>query len=125
MLNTSNIENAEACHGVSCAQLERDICDVKLWLIETYGVVPLHVSVERHFSQADCDLAGVAVMILSSPPPGLIEAAHEAFLALGYVFESWAADIYVHQSTRDQHSRHEAIQAYARVENALRVWRSA
>ncbi|WP_141104859.1 hypothetical protein [Thioclava sp. IC9] len=109
----------------TCDTLERDIRDVTLWLIETYGVARIHVSAERHFTQIDRDLAGIAVMLLSSPPPGLIEAAHEAFLALGYVFESWAADIYVHQSSRDTHSKHDAIQAYARVENALRIWRSA
>ncbi|WP_026757728.1 hypothetical protein [Sediminimonas qiaohouensis] len=64
---------------------------------------------------------------MTSPrnPARLTRAAHEAFLALGYEIENTGADTYGHQFCDGHHSRHEALQACARIEGALGSWRSS
>ncbi|MGR3443839.1 MAG: hypothetical protein ACU0DP_10385 [Thalassococcus profundi] len=104
--------------------LEQDICDVTLWLIEMHSLSRVHVWVDRHYTQIGREIAGVTVMTSPTHPEGLTEAAHEAFLALGYTIEDTRADTYGHQFCDGHHSKHEAIQAYARIEGALRRWRS-
>ena len=104
--------------------MEQDICDVTLWLIEKHSLSRVHVWVDRHYTQISRGIAGVTVMTSPRHPAQLTDAAHEAFLALGYTFEDTRADTYGHQLCDGHHSRHEVIQAYARIENALRLWRS-
>ena len=102
--------------------IEQDICEVTLWLIEKHGLSRLHVWVDRHYTQIGREIAGVTVMTSPAHPARLTEAAHEAFLALSYTIEDTRADIYGHQFCNGHHSRHEVVQAYARIENALRLW---
>ena len=104
--------------------LEQDICDVTLWLIEMHGLSRVHVWVDRHYTQIGREIAGVTVMTSPIHPARLTEEAHEAFLALGYMIDDTGADTYGHQFCDGHHSKHEAIQAYARIENAVRRWRS-
>ncbi len=79
---------------------------------------------DRHYTQIGREIAGVTVMTSPRHPARPTDAAHEAFLALGYTIEDTHADTYGHQFCDGHHSRHEAIQAYARIEGALRRWRS-
>ena len=79
---------------------------------------------DRHHTQIGQEIAGVTVITSPRHPARLTEAAHEAFLALGYTIEDTRSDIYGHQFCDGHHSKHEAIQAYARIEGALRSWRS-
>ena len=104
--------------------LEQDICDVTLWLIELHSLSHVHVWVDRHHTQTGREIAGVIVITSPRHPARLSVAAHEAFLALGYKIEDTCAYTYGHQYCDGHHSRHEAIQAYARIEGALRRWRS-
>jgi len=104
--------------------LEQDICDVTLWLIEKHNLSRVHVWVDRHYTQIGREIAGVKVMTTPPRQARLADKANEAFLALGYVIEDTRADTYGHQLCDGNHSRHEAIQAYARIEGALRRWRS-
>ena len=104
--------------------LEQDICDVTLWLIEKHELPRVHVWVDRHYIQIGREIAGVTVMTSPRHPARLTETAHEAFLALGYTIEDTGADTYGHQFCDGHHSKHEAIRAYARIENAMRRWRS-
>ncbi|WP_043769230.1 hypothetical protein, partial [Roseivivax isoporae] len=104
--------------------LEQDICDVTLWLIEMHSLSRVHVWVDRHYTQIGREIAGVTVMTSPSHPARLTDAAHQAFLALGYTIEDTRADTYGHQFCNGYHSKHEAMQAYARIEGALRRWRS-
>lgn len=104
--------------------IEQDICDVTLWLIEKHGLSRVHVWVDRHYTQIGREIAGVTVMTSPRHPARLSDAAQEAFLALGYTIEDTRADTYGHQFCDGHHSRHEAMQAYARIEDALRLWQS-
>ncbi|WP_157966441.1 hypothetical protein [Oceanibium sediminis] len=63
-----------------------------LWLIEMHGLSRVHVWVDRHNTQIGREIAGVTVMTSRSHPARLINAAHEAFLALGYTIEDTRAD---------------------------------
>jgi len=101
--------------------IEHDICDVTLWLMEKFGLKSVHVWIDRHYTQFGSEIAGVTVMT-SPPHPGqLTDAAHRAFLALGYEIHDTGADTYGHQFCDGKHSRHEALQAYSRIEDALKA----
>ncbi|PKQ12259.1 MAG: hypothetical protein CVT70_10360 [Alphaproteobacteria bacterium HGW-Alphaproteobacteria-1] len=104
--------------------MEQDICDVTLWLIEKHGLSRVHVWVDRHYTQIGREITGVTVITSPRHPARLTEAAHEAFLALGYTIEDTRADTYGHQLCDGHHSRQEAIRGYARIENAVLRWRS-
>ncbi len=104
--------------------MELDICDVTLWLIEKSRLSRLHVWVDQHYTQIGRQIAGITIMTSPRHPARLTEAAREAFFALGYTIENTGADTYGHQFCDGHHSRHEAIQAFARIEGALQRWRS-
>lgn len=104
---------------------EQDICDVTLWLTEVYGLCRVHVWVDRHYTHSGREIAGVTVMTSPRHPAPLTEAARQAFLALGYSVENTGADTYGMPLCDGHHSEHEAIQAFARIEGALRRWQSA
>ncbi|WP_111731719.1 hypothetical protein [Roseovarius amoyensis] len=57
-------------------------------------------------------------------PARLAEVARLAFQALDYSIMSTGANTYRGLLCNDHYWRHEAIQAYARIEEALRHWRS-
>lgn len=101
--------------------MEQDICDVTLWLMEKYGPKSVHVWIDRHYTQIGREIAGVTVMTSPHHPDRLSDAAYGAFLALGYEIHDSGADTYGHQFCDGKHSRHEALQAYSRVENALKA----
>ena len=79
---------------------------------------------DRHYTQIGQEIAGVTVITSPRHPARLTEEAHKAFLSLSYTIEDTRADTYGHPFCDGHHSKHEAIQAYARIENALRLWRS-
>src|SRR6056297_3690665 len=101
--------------------IEQDICDVTLWLIEKHSLSRVHVWVDRHYIQIGREIAGVTVMTSPRHPTRLTDAAHEAFLALGYTIEDTRADIYGHQFCDGHHSRHDALRAYGRIEAAIKA----
>ncbi|WP_422072009.1 hypothetical protein [Tranquillimonas rosea] len=105
--------------------MEQDICDVTLWLREKYRLSRIYVCVDRHYTHMGREMADVTVMMSPRHPDPLTPAARDAFHALGYGIENTGADTYGHQFCDGHHSRHETIQAYARIEIALRVWRSS
>lgn len=104
--------------------LEQDICDVTLWLTELHRLSRTLVWVDRHYTHVGRQIADVTVIASPWCSAPLTGAAHEAFLALGYTIEDTRADTYGHQFCDGHHSKHEVIQAYARIEAALRRWRS-
>jgi len=57
-------------------------------------------------------------------PARLAEVARLVFQALGYSIVSTGSNTYRGLLCNGHYSRHEAIQAYARIEEALRRWRS-
>jgi len=73
---------------------------VTLWLIEKHELPRVHVWVDRHYIQIGREIAGMAVMTSPSHPARLTDAAHEAFLALGYTIKDTRADTYGHQFSR-------------------------
>lgn len=103
---------------------ERDICDVTLWLKEKFRETSLILWVDRHHSQRGREIANVVVITAPKRPISLTPAAREAFLALDYVIQKTGADTYGLPLCEGHHSQHDAIRAYARIEAALRGWRS-
>lgn len=104
--------------------MENDICDVTLWIIEKYKPSRVHVWVDRHYTNVGRDIAGVTVITSPRHPAPLTEAAYDAFRALGYGINDTGADIYGHDFCHGHHSKHDALRAYGRIEDALRRWRS-
>ena len=100
--------------------VEQDICDVTLWLRERYHLQSLHLWVERHFSQIGRQIAAVSVMHPKDRSEQLAQAAHAAFVAIGYEVEHSGADVYAYQACNGRHSQHETLQAYSRIQVALR-----
>lgn len=105
--------------------MEQDICDVTLWLRWKFRETSLLLWIGQHYSQRDQEIAEVTVITKPRRPLSLTPAAGDAFLALGYVIENTGADTYGYPLCDGHHSRHEATQAFARIEAALRRWRSA
>lgn len=104
--------------------VEQDICDVTLWLSEKHNQSRVYVWVDRHYTQAGQEIAGVTVINSPCHLAYMTEEARDAFLALDYRIENTGADLYAYEFCNGHHSRHEAIRAYARIEAALRRWRS-
>ncbi len=104
--------------------MEQDICDVTLWIQEKFRLSSVHVWVDRHHGHHGREISGVTVLMSPTHPDPMTPAAHEAFLALGYIIEDTGADIYGHPLCDGNHSKHEILQAYARIESALRSFRS-
>lgn len=103
--------------------LEQDICDVTLWLVQKYRLPSVIVWIDRHYVHKDREIADITVMMSPRHPDPLTPAARDAFLALGYEIDHTGADTYGHQFCDRRHSHHEILQAYARIEGALRSWR--
>lgn len=103
---------------------EQDICDITLWLNQRFPLAEARVLVDRHYTQRGRDIAGLAVTSSAAHSVSLAPLAFEAFLALGYQIDETGADSYQCPSCYGYHSRHEALNAYLRIESAVRVWRS-
>lgn len=106
---------------VGCGQ---DICDVNLRLREKFNETSLILWIERHYSQRDREIAGVKVITEPGRPLSLTPPAREALLTLGFLIENTSADTCGMPLCERHQSRHEALRAFARVEAALRKWRS-
>ncbi|WP_378213250.1 hypothetical protein U5922_003330 [Aquicoccus sp. G2-2] len=104
--------------------MEQDICDVTLWLKEKSQEHSLLLWIDRQYFYPGPEIADVKVMTVPKHPEPLTAMAREAFLALGYVIEKTGGDTYGYPLCDGQYSRHEALQAFARIEAALRRWRS-
>lgn len=102
--------------------IEQDICDVTLWLMIKYRQQSVHVWIERNYTQRDYQISRVSVFDPSDHLERWTDAARNAFLSLGYDIHDTGADIYGYQFCNGKHSKHEAIQAYVRIERALRDW---
>lgn len=104
--------------------LAQDICDVTLWVREKFRLSSVHVWIGRHYGHKDRELSGVTVMASPWHPDPINSAVVEAFLALGYAIEDAGADVYGYPICDGNHSRHDALQAYARIESTLDRFRS-
>lgn len=102
-------------------RLDQVVCAVMLWLIEMNGLSRVHVWMDRHCTQNG---RAIAAADMTSPrhPARLTKAARRTFLALGCMTEDTAADLDAHQFRDGHHSKHEAIQAFLRIEETLRRW---
>jgi len=99
--------------------IAQDVCDVTLWLIEKHGLSRVLCEWTDTYTHVGRQIAGVTVMTSPRHPARLTEAARQAFFSLDQEIEDMSADIYGHQFCDDHPARHEAIQAYPRVEGAL------
>tara|TARA_R100000365_G_C2745066_1_gene73823 strand:+ start:1931 stop:2407 length:477 start_codon:yes stop_codon:yes gene_type:complete len=106
-------------------RLEQDICDIWMWLVEKYQVPFLHLWIEKHQFQHDYQIACVAVMALEKHLDHLTTAVRHAFLALDYEIRDTGADVYALQCCEGNHSRHEALRAFSRIEAGIRGCSSA
>lgn len=104
--------------------MEQDICDVTMWLVTKFRVRFVHLWIDRHYTHQGRQFAAVRAMTWNEAPDRLTPHATEAFLALGYEIGDTGADTYAHQNCDGRHSRHEMLQAYSRIEAALKTWRA-
>ncbi|WP_127902576.1 hypothetical protein [Solirhodobacter olei] len=77
--------------------------------------------VHRHYTDRGREIAGVTVMAASKTLNPLALAARDAFLALGYTIENTHTDTYEYPLCNGNHSSHETLAAYDRIEKALRM----
>lgn len=107
-------------------RLEIDIRDVTLWLREKSKRPSLQIWIERRFSQRGKGIASITVFFAPRAPDTLSPAARDAFLALGYdIHHSSGAGTYGYPLCDYEHSHHDILRAYARVESALALWRAS
>ena len=104
--------------------LEQHICDVTLWVREKFRLSSVHVCVGRHYGHKDRELSGVTIIASPWHPDPITSAVVEAFLALGYAIEDAGADVYGYPVCDGNHSRHEVLRAFGRIEAALNKWRA-
>jgi len=104
--------------------LAQDICDVTLWVREKFRLSSVHVWIGRHYGHKDRELSGVTVIASPWHPDPITSAVVEAFLALGYAIEDAGADVYGYPICDGNHSRHDALRSYARIESTLDRFRS-
>ncbi|WP_165937665.1 hypothetical protein [Antarcticimicrobium sediminis] len=97
-------------------RLEQDICDISMWLVEKYRVPFVHLWIDKHHFQHDYQIACVAVMVWEKHLDHLTAAARHAFLALDYEIRDTGADVYALQCCEGNHSRHDALRAFSRIE---------
>jgi hypothetical protein len=98
--------------------LEKDICQVTLWLRETQGTDALRLWVLKHEFHMEKQIATCACYTLDVTR-SLSLLAEEAFLSLGYEIQDTGEDIYPVDPCNQVHSKHDSIHAYARIEAAL------
>ncbi|MFG6584356.1 hypothetical protein [Sulfitobacter sp. 1A12779] len=102
---------------------EQDICDITLWLNQKFTVSKARLLVDRLYTQRGRKIVSLSVTGMASQSLSMTPIAVEAFLALGYSIQEPSGDSYRCPSCFGHHSKHEAIQAYARIQSALRRWR--
>lgn len=102
------------------AQLAQDICDVTAWLCMKYHVPSVRLWLYRHLRQRGREIAGVHALACHEKPLRALFGAEAAFLAIGYELRDTGGKIFAHPLCESEHSRHEVLRGYARVETALR-----
>jgi hypothetical protein len=101
--------------------LDQDICDISLWLAEKFHYHEVELWIDRHHFQREYEVASFTVMVWQDHQDQISVAALEAFVALGYQIIDTGAVVYSHQCSEGTNSRHAALRAYARIEEALRL----
>lgn len=99
---------------------EQDICDVTVWLRQKYPLSNARLVIYRHYTQHGRQFSHVGVSSACSNTVLLTAQAREAFVALGYSVNDTGGDTYRCPSCNGQHSSHEHLLAYARIERILR-----
>ncbi len=102
------------------AQLKQDICDVTAWFCVKYHVPSVRLWLYRHLRQRGREIAGVYALASHGAALHILPGAEAAFLAIGYELPNTGGEILAHPLCAPEHSRHEVLRAYARVETALR-----
>jgi len=100
---------------------EQDICDITLWLNQRFPFSKARLLVDRLYTHRSREIASLAVCPTTWQSISMSTIALEAFLALGYSIQKASGDSFRCPSCLGHHSKHEAIKAYARIENALRT----
>lgn len=103
--------------------LDRDICDLTMWLLEKYPEPFLHLWIDRHYFRDKHLIARLTVDVSDERYEMLTTVAREAFFALGYQIIDTGETTYPYHCCDGNHSRHEVIQAFGRIETALHCWR--
>lgn len=98
---------------------EQDICDVTGWLRQKYPLSNARLVVYRHYTHRGREFAGISVSSVRLAAVPLVAHVFEAFVALGYSIEDTGGDTYRCPSCNGQHSSHENLMAYARIEGIL------
>ena len=101
--------------------LHRDICDVTLWLVQKFRVPFVHLWVDRHPYQRGWEIACISVMQWQHHLDLSTDAAREAFLALRYQILDTGGALIPCACCDGEHSHHEALIAYTRIEAAVRA----
>ena len=104
-------------------EMDQNICDISLWLMVKFQIPFTHLWIDRHHFQRGRQLAGVTVMMWRDYPDFLPPAVHETFVALGYRFIDTGEAVCRRQSCDGTHSSHDALRAYARIEELLQCRR--
>lgn len=102
------------------AQLAQDICDVTAWLCVKYHVPSIRLWLYRHPWQRGQQITGVHALACHEKPLRILSGAEAAFLAIGYELRDTGGEIFAHPLCELEHSRHQVLRGYARVEAALR-----
>jgi hypothetical protein len=99
--------------------LERDICDVSMWLLSRYQIPYIRLWIDKHRFQGEYQIACVSVIMWEKNLGHLNSVVREAFIALNYEISDTGEEIYALQCCEGPYSSHETLRAYTRVESAL------
>ena len=103
-------------------ELDRDICDITMWLLEKFREPFLHLWIDRHHFQRNHQIARLFVDASDERYEILTTLANDAFIALGYKIIDTGETTYPYHCCDGNHSMHEVIQAFGRIETALHKW---
>jgi len=75
-------------------KLQKDICDVGLWLCRAFKMASAYLRVDPHYDQMEWQAADVVAMMSCTHPDPMTPAARAAFRTLGYDINDAEADRY-------------------------------
>jgi hypothetical protein len=107
--------------GPGDGRLDQDICDISMWLVEKHQVPFVHLWIDRHHFQREYQIACVTVMAWEKHLDHLTAAARHAFKALDYEIHDSGADVYALECCEGNHSWHDILRAYSRIEAVVRL----